>query len=208
VQAALTRAHDSVIVDSYLADQTKPADGYPSEDDIKAAYQQDQGRLMQPRRYHLIQILIAVPAGADADTDAAARNQTKALRAQALQPGADFAALAATASTDKAVAAARGDMGWVPEDQLLPQVKSAVAGLAVGGISEPVRTAGGWHLLELAGTTPAGPASFAEVHDQLAQLLRQQRAQQNARAYLAKMMKEQPIQLNAIAIGAVLGSGS
>jgi len=206
VQAALARAHDTLVIDSYLADKVKPAAGYPSEADIAAAYQQNISKLMQPRRYHLLQILVALPANPTPSDDSAARAKAEALREQATKPTSDFAKLAAGASNEKAVIAAKGDMGWVPEDKLLPAIKSAVAGLAVGGISQPVRTDAGWHVLQLAGTKAAGPASLAEVHDQLAQVLQQQKARQDAQAYLDDLLKQQPVELNTIAIGSVLGS--
>ena len=208
VRAAIERAHDDLVVNSYLADQVKPVASYPSEADIKAAYQANLGKMMQPRRYHLEQIMITVPAGATPAADAAARRQAASLRAEAMRPKADFAALAASDSTDRSVAAAKGDMGWVPEDQLLPPIKSAVAGLPVGGISPPVETAGGWHVLKLVDTQAAGPATLAQVHAQLAQALRQQKTKQAEQNYLTKLVKQQPIQYNAIAIGAVLGNGS
>ena len=207
VKAAIERAHDTLVVESYLANQAKPPAGYPSEDEIKTAYQQNLQKLMQPRRYHLQQLMILVPAGASKATDAAARKQAAELRAKAIKPNIDFAAIAGQ-STDKAVANAGGDMGWVNEDQLIPAIKSAVAGLPVGGISQPVETNGGWHVLKLLDTMPAGPAPFAQVHDQLAQALRQQKAQQGEQAYLAKMVKIQPVQFNSSAISAVVGNGS
>ena len=207
VAAALIRAHDTLIVDTYLSEQAKPAAGYPSEDDIKAAYQQNLAKLQQPKRYHLQQILIALPAGASPAADAAARKTADDVRAQAIKPGADFQSLAAARSTDSAVAGAKGDMGVLAEDQLLPSVRTAVAGLAVDGVSKPVRTDGGWHVIKLVAILPAGAASLAQVHDQLAQALRQQKAQQNAQSYVNQLIKAQPIQLNAIAIGTALGTG-
>jgi peptidylprolyl isomerase len=206
VQPQLARAHDTLVVDTYLADQIKVPASYPTDSDIKVAYQQNLSKLMQPRRYHLQQIMIGVLSSAGKAAEAAAFKKAAALRAQAVRPNADFGALAAANSTDKTVAAAKGDMGWVAEDQLLPAIKVVVAGLAVNGVSEPVQTDGGWHVLKLIDTTVAGPASLAQVHDQLVQALRQQRAQMAAQAYINNLLKAQPIQVNAIALAAVLGS--
>lgn len=198
VAAALQRDHDTLVVESYLANQGKPPANYPSEDQIKAAYQQNLSQLMQPRRYQLEQVLIAVPANAAPADVAAARGTALTLRAQAVSAKTDLQALAGTNSTET---------GWITEDRLAPNVKNAVAGLPVGGISPPLRTSGGWVLLKLIATTPAGPLTFAQAHDLLAQALRNKADQQGAQAYLNNLAKAQPIQLNAIAIGSVVGVG-
>jgi parvulin-like peptidyl-prolyl isomerase len=40
-----------------------------------------------------------------------------------------------------------GDLGWLREDQLIPAVRTAAAGLQEGAVSEPVRAPDGWHVL-------------------------------------------------------------
>ena len=194
VQAALQRAHDTLVIESYLADQGKPPADYPSEDQIKAAYQQNLSQLMQPRRYRLEQVLIALPGDADAAAVAAARAKAVALRAQAVGSNTDLEAQDGSYSAEA---------GWINETNLPPTVKSAVASLPIGGISAPLRTNGGWLLLKLLDTVPAGPLTFAQAHDLIAQALRSKAQQQGAQAYLTKLTKDQPIQLNAIAIGTV-----
>lgn len=196
VQAALVRDHDTIVVESYLANEAKLPANFPSEDQIKAAYQQNLTALMRPRRFQLQQVLIAVPAGASQAAVATARAQATKLRAQALAAKADLQTLAGGNTTGT---------GWITEDNLPAAVKGSVEGLPVGGVSQPLRTTGGWLVLKLVGTVPAGPLPLAQAHDLLAQALRNKAQQQAAQAYLDKLAKDQPIQLNAIAISAVAG---
>ena len=68
--------------------------------------------------------------------------------AEDIRGGASFSAVAAQFS-DGAGASVGGDMGWVLGEQLDPAILEAVETLEIGGVSEPVRTAGGYHLILL-----------------------------------------------------------
>jgi len=69
------------------------------------------------------------------------------LLAQIRQSG-NFSAYAQQFS-QSSTAAAGGALGWVTTDQLDPVLAEALASLEVGEISEPIRTAGGYHILKL-----------------------------------------------------------
>jgi peptidylprolyl isomerase len=193
------RAREASIEDSYVASLTQPDPSYPSDEDIEAAYEANKSRLMIPRQYHLAQIFLPVPAanappGADAD----AARRIADIRAQIVSRHGDFATLARRDSEDHATAANGGDLGWVREDRLVPAVRSAVAGLPEGGLSDPIRAPDGWHLVRLLGTRAAGPAPLSAVRDALIRALRQQKQQDNARAYVNDLLKQNPIELNEI----------
>ncbi len=67
---------------------------------------------------------------------------------QALQNGADFAALAKAVSEDKRSAARGGDIGFFGINQYSRDFEDAAFGLAQDGdYSEPVRTSSGWHVI-------------------------------------------------------------
>ncbi len=105
-----------------------------------------------PSRYHLRQITLNLPEKADEKQEAAVRERLAALAAE-LKKGADFAALAAKESQDP-LAPEGGDMGWVPQNHLDPEVKKAVAGLKNGELSAPLRVPGGCALFRLEATNP------------------------------------------------------
>ncbi len=205
IAARAEQARQAAIVDSYVASQTRPDPGFPSEAEVQAAYEANKPRFAVPRQYHLAQIFIALPAGAPQAAEDAAQKKLTELRQALARPHADFAELARKQSEDRGSGAQGGDLGWVREDQLLPGIRAAVSGLSEGAVSDPVRTPDGWHLIRLAGTRPAGTAPLAEVRDSVVAALRQDHQTQAVRAYLATMLRQTPIQINEIALGQMGG---
>jgi peptidylprolyl isomerase len=190
VAALLQRARDQVITQSYLAGHAALPAGYPSEAEVKAAYDQNKARFMQPRSYHLEQIFLPAANAASADDG---RKKLAALRTQI-----EHGKLAFNQAAKHGANLQFTDMGWVGEPQLAPGVKPAVAGLLEGAISEPVCTENGCHLLRLLATRPAGPAPLATIHDALVRALRQQKQTADENAYASSLLAKQPVAINQI----------
>jgi peptidylprolyl isomerase len=189
-------ARDAAIVAAYIASLSEPDPGYPSDAEIAAVYENNRARFLVPKQYHISQIAVRLPVGSPPNADEVAKAKIMDIRQQ-LKKG-DFADLARKYSDDRASAERGGDLGWFREDQLLPAVKDAVVGMRDNGISDPVRTPEGWHIIRLTETRPSAVAPLADVRNAIAQALRQQRAQQNARALVDNMLRKEPIQLNEI----------
>ncbi len=204
VAAAANQAHDAAVVNSYLLSVSTPDAAYPSDAEIQAAYDANKSHFLVPKQYQLAQIFLAVPAGTPRTADEEARKKLLELRSQLAKPHADFAAAARLNSQDRATVDKGGDLGWLREDDLAPDVRTAIAGLPDGGLSEPVRMPDGWHLLKLVGTKPASTASLADMKASLAEALRKQRTQQNAQAYAAGTLRAQPAQIDEITLGKLI----
>src|SRR5258708_27295979 len=127
---------------------------------------------------------------------------------KAKQPGADFAALAHSVSDDAATAERDGEIGWVAEPDLRPEIRSLVIGLAKTAITDPVRLDNGWDLLTMLGTQASHTRSLAEVRDALVQRIRAERAEANRRAYIAELFKQTPPVVNEIALSKLLDTKS
>jgi peptidylprolyl isomerase len=190
VAALLQRAHDQVLAESFLASHAAVPASYPAEADMRAAYDANISQFMQPRGYHLEQVFLPRAVYAVADDG---RRNLQSLRAQ-LQHGR----LSLQAAAPSLSGARYMDMGWVPEPQLVPEVKAAITGLPEGALTDAVCTANGCHLIRLIATRPAGPAPFSEARDQLLRALRQQKAAQVADAYAAGLLAKQPVAINEI----------
>ena len=198
VIARANDARDMVIVQTYLASRTPLDSNYPSQADITATYEANKERFMVPAQYHVAQIVILVPAGGARGADEDARHRAEDIRQQALNPKADFAELANKESQDRATAGRGGDLGWLRADQLVPALRDVVAKLPENAISEPVRSAEAWHVVKLLGTKPPSVLPLDQVRDALVQALRQNGAQQAARAYVEDLLRKEPITLNEI----------
>ncbi len=127
---------------------------------------------------------------------------------KAKQPGADFAALAHSVSDDAATAERDGEIGWVAEPDLRPEIRSQVIGLAKAAITDPVRLDNGWHILKMLDTEASHTRSLAEVRDALVQRIRAERAEANRRAYIAELFKQTPPVVNEIALSKLLDTKS
>ncbi len=200
-------ARDAVIVDSYLDQLSTPDPAYPTDAEVAAAYEANKSRLMRPRRYHLAQIFIPVADANDARANAAAEKALQDAAAQVARGRADFAAEATSLSKDAASAGKGGDLGWVDETALLPQMRTAVAGLQPGQVGAPLRAADGWHLIRLVETTPAGPAPLGDTRPQIVQALRRQRQQALARAHVDALLKAEPGRIDEIGLERLLPKG-
>ena len=68
---------------------------------------------------------------------------------QKIIDGEDFATLARQNSDDPGSVVAGGDMDWINEGQLSPDMASVIDALDIDSLSEPFRTTNGWHIAEV-----------------------------------------------------------
>ena len=99
-------------------------------------------------RYRIAHILIAVPDGASSEEIAEARARAGRVLGE-IRAGADFANMAVTHS-DGQQALEGGDLGWRNASDLPTMFGDAVVRLEVGDVTEPIRSASGFHLVKLA----------------------------------------------------------
>lgn len=66
-----------------------------------------------------------------------------------IQDGRSFDILAKQYSVDAATAIKGGDMGWVVSNELVPQFSEVMDKLPINGVSAPVKTPFGWHIMQV-----------------------------------------------------------
>lgn len=138
----------------------------PSETELKERYDQEKARFSTPEQRLASQILVRPEADSD-EARAAALTKATALVEQARAEGADFAALARENSDDLGSRAQGGDLGWLEAGLTDPAFDEALFALALGAVSDPVRTEEGYHVIVLRELRPSTEKSFEEVSDQL-----------------------------------------
>lgn len=137
------------------------AKGIAVDDDaLQAAYQERRGEFTQPERRTFRQIVYGDEARATQGREALAR-------------GESFAKVAAGAGQADA---AGSPIGPVAREQLPADLAAAVFDLSPDVVSQPVRSALGWHLIEVTGIEPGSERAFADVKEQLAADLKREKA--------------------------------
>jgi parvulin-like peptidyl-prolyl isomerase len=202
VAAQLERVREQAIIESYLQSVSAAPDGFPTEAQIQAVYESNMSAMLVPRQFRVAQIFVA--AAPDKQSEDKVRRKLEQVQRKLQQAGADFAAIAAADSEDRVAAENGGELGWLSDAQLRPEIRSHVMGLANGAVSDPIRLDDGWHIIRLIDTKAAYTRQLAEVRDQLAQRIREERASANRRAYLAKLIEQSPPVINELALSHLL----
>jgi peptidyl-prolyl cis-trans isomerase SurA len=101
--------------------------------------------------FHLLHILIATPENASPENIQLAQKKAENIYQQLLE-GADFKQLAIRESNGSN-ALNGGDLGTRKANELPELFLKAIEGLQQGDVSKPVRSASGFHLLKLAGSS-------------------------------------------------------
>ncbi len=122
-------------------------------------------------------VLVEVAETATAQAQKVAQQKAEAIAAE-LAAGKDFASVAQASSDDVGSKSAGGDLGWIERGSMEPAFEEALFALEAGKISAPVRTAQGYHVIQLREVRAAAMKSFEEVHDELAaEYVEEQRVQ-------------------------------
>jgi hypothetical protein len=193
---------EGVIASTYLDAVGVPPDAYPSEAELQATYEASKSTLLQPKSWRLAQIYVADPvvAGNRAPSDAASRKLDQIKEALSA-PQADFAAIAKQHSEEPSSAALGGEIGWLFENQIHPDVLAVLPGLKPSGpTSQPVRMEDGWHFIRLLEIRDAFTPSLDQIRDLLVRQLRAERGRIETQAFLARLLQEHPVAINEMAV--------
>ncbi len=205
VASQMDRAREQALVSSYMNSVSRPPETYPAEAEIRAAYDQSQNSFIVPRQFKLSQIFVLAPAETDKAAFAKAQAKINDLNEKARKRGADFAALAKASSEHAESAGKGGDMGWVAEASLIPELRDPLGNLKKGDVGGPIKTAQGWHILRLEDVREKGVRPLPEVRDQIAAALRLRRAQETEAAYITFMTNKTPVSVNEQELGKLIG---
>ncbi|MDB6134110.1 MAG: peptidyl-prolyl cis-trans isomerase [Verrucomicrobiales bacterium] len=205
VKAAVERARETAITESYLKSISEPPADYPSGAELQNAYELAKPSLAVGRQWRLAQIYIAAVEGASkADLDKAEGRLAEAKKALA-EKGADFGTIAKKLSDEAASAAQGGEIGWMSEAQLQSEIRGSVSKLTVGAQSEAVRMKDGWHILRCLDIKEPSVAPLEQVRTVLTERMRQEKARINSQAYVSALLQQNPVTINEVTLAKALG---
>ncbi len=138
-----------------------------SDKALQARYEKERAKFVRPPQWEVSHILIKLPAKPTAAQTQAALAEAQQVDALAKAPGADFAKLAEKYSDDLGSRRQGGDLGWLSKGDVGPKFQAALDNLKKGGVSDPVLTPGGYHVIDLRDVREGHTETFAQVRDKL-----------------------------------------
>jgi peptidyl-prolyl cis-trans isomerase D len=146
-----------------------------SDADVQAYYNAHKDQYDVKEQVKTRHILISVPAGADAKTDAAAKAKAEDLLKQ-IKAGGNFADLASKNSDDPGSKVQGGELPMIPTAGLDPAYAKAAMALNPGQTSDVVKSQFGYHIIQTEQKEAAHTKPLAEVKTEILPVLEQQRA--------------------------------
>jgi peptidyl-prolyl cis-trans isomerase D len=131
-----------------------------SEDDIAEGYEARLGDYTTTEKRRVFQMILSTE-----DKVAEAKKQ--------LGEGRDFATVAKeVAGHDEGTV----DLGVISKDDMLPELADAAFAVAESIVTEPVKSAFGWHFFKSTEVQPGGVKALDEVHDEVKHVLAKEKA--------------------------------
>lgn len=197
IKTVMERAGQRVLVEAYLNQVVRVNldPKFPSDAQVREAYDKHPEAFRTQERVHLWQIFIPLDAGA-ADKDVKeAWARANRVAADLRGGDGDFAALAKQYSGHEASRVNDGYMGLLKSAELLPPIAEALQKLKPGTVSEAIASETGLHVLKRGATVAAEMLSFERVADQLRARMVQEANAKVRQAAIEKIEKEYPIDM-------------
>lgn len=151
-----------------------------SDEEVKKAFEENKDKFASPEAVHLRHILVAK------------EDEAKAL-VQQIKSGADFKELARKQSLAASGKAAGGDYGFVAKGMLPPEIEDIAFAMKPGEI-RIVPGPRGSHILQVLEARASKPAVFAEVKDDLREMILADKIKKAAPDYLAALRAKAKVQ--------------
>ena len=204
VIAQLAKAREVALTESYLQSVSEPSEQYPGEAELQAAYEKARPQIGVPKSFRLAQIFVSSTAAPEKGKPEKPPQKLEAVQKALREPAADFGRIAAAHSEETVSAGRNGEIGWLAETQIQPEIREKLGTLKVDGISEPIRLNDGWHIVKLLDARAPYTPTLDQVRSQLITQLRAEKTKANSQAYLAKLLETNPVAINEIALGQIV----
>lgn len=156
--------------------------------DVEAYYLAHVKEFEVPEQRRVAQILVSTEA------------EAKKIRLK-LDATSDFAAVAKKSSRDMVSAAAGGELGWIAAGDVQSGFKEVLA-LKVGGISKPMQSKAGWHIIKLHETKPPRVPPLAEVQAKVAERALDGKKREARALWVGRLRAAGKVEIDSAAIAA------
>lgn len=160
--------------------------------DIKEFYTTNKARFEKKGEVKASHILFKAKAD-DKKGLAEAKKKATAVYKLAKKPGADFAALAKEKSEGPS-APKGGDLGYFTKERMVPEFSKAAFATKKGGVTKPVKSSFGYHVIKVVDKKKGGLTPLKEVSDTIAQQLEMTKMKEVMGTYLTKQKAAQKVE--------------
>jgi peptidyl-prolyl cis-trans isomerase C len=183
---------ERVTIEKYVAAELLQS--VPLDDaTLQKEYNAHPERYAVPELVTARHILVRLKPGASEAEQAAALKKAQEIHARAVAKGTDFAKLASEVSEDETTKAEGGNLGRFQKGMMVPEFEQASFSLPVGGISEPVKTAFGYHIIKVEEHTKSETPPFDSIKDKVRYSVMAQAHEQIVMDKLAQFRKDAAI---------------
>lgn len=161
-----------------------------ADPDSRKYYETHQARFSLPEEFRLSQILFLQRSSETLD-EFRARAQDVYSK---LRKGEDFAELAFKYSAG-AEASRGGNLGFVRQGELLPEIERSVTQLKPGQFTPPVESTQGLHIIRLDEKKPSQFRPFAEVKSEIQALVYQEKSEDFYQSWLGNLKNKAYIEI-------------
>jgi len=148
-----------------------------TDSEIEKYYSDHKAELVTPAMVRAQHILIRVDSKATQDDVNAAYKKINGIRNEAVQ-GADFGKLAEKYSEDEVNKANGGDIGFFSKNRIIPEISQQAFNMKIGDMSQPVKTALGYHIIKVNEKTDAKQLTLTEASPRIRTFLENTRQQE------------------------------
>jgi len=193
----MKRVADNILIESYLnrliAQQftRQYPDGFPTDEMVVEYFEKNRDRFVIEERVHVWQIFLQANNTA---TDSELVSRAESIIRDIKSGKMDFASAAIRYSEHGASSTNGGYMGLVKMSELLPGIREPLMALPEEGLSGPIQTENGVHILKHGGVIPKQVVELEQVRPQIGDLLRQQAVAQLRQAIYVQASEVYPVE--------------
>ncbi|MDD5131625.1 MAG: peptidylprolyl isomerase [bacterium] len=179
IQTKIDTIVDQILLEEMIK-RVRDSQLKPSEAEAKNYYDQHKSEFTGPERIKVAHILVKE------------KSQAEQALAQ-LKKGADFGQLAKELSIDSSSSKTGGEMEYFGKGEMVPDFeKGAFALTTPGQLSEPIKTAFGYHIIKLIAKKAAGEKSFEEAKAEVERVVEKSKFDQ----WLESLKKKWHVKIN------------
>ena len=157
-----------------------------SDDALRLVYEREKEQWAIPEKVRVAEVLVVPGPGAE----------EKAREAAALARGGTKFEDVVLRFSDGPTRSKGGDMGTVGRGELSADIDKAVFTLPVGGITDPILTRSGWHVVKVVDKIPASYRPYSEVKADILKKEQETQFQKKLAEYLDKLKRDAVIKVS------------